>query len=117
MLPKGEMSADKFGDRCRKLCHRIIRKVQDEIQRIIDEKAKSRLLATFIHGLKGVVGQQTQYQMPGTMEQAVRLAVTDNAEKHKQMVGGLRKVFASRMEFDCYRFNQLRHYARDCQQE
>lgn len=43
------------------------------------------------------MGQQVQFQMPGMVEQTVRLVVTvENAEKHKQMVGSLRKVFASR---------------------
>jgi len=58
--------------------------------------------------------------MLSTMEQAVRLAVTiENAEKHKQMEGGLRKVFASKKEFKCYtrRCNQSGLYARDYQQE
>jgi hypothetical protein len=63
----------------------------------INEEAEHKLLAAYIHGLRGVVGQQVQFQMPGMMEQAVKLVVTvENAEKHKQMVGGLRKVFASR---------------------
>ena len=39
-------SAEEFGDRCRKLCQRTIRKVRDEeVQRIINEEAERRLLA------------------------------------------------------------------------
>ena len=100
-------SAEEFGDRCRKLCQCTIRKVQDEgIQRIINEEAERRLLAAYTHGLKGVVGEQVQFQMPSTMEQAVKLAVTvQNVEKHKQMVAGSRKVFANRKEIECYRCN------------
>jgi hypothetical protein len=65
-----------------------------------------------------VVGQQVQFQMPNTMEQAVTLAVTvENVEKHKQMAGGLRKVFANKKEVECYRCSQSGHYARDCQWE
>jgi len=114
-----EESAEEFGDRCRKLCQRTIRKVQDEeVQRIINEEAERRLLAAYIHGLRGVVGQQVQFQMPSTMEHAVKLAVTVvNVEKHKQMGQGSRKVFANKKDIDCYRCNQTGHYARDCQQE
>ena len=39
------------------------------------------------------MGQQVQFQMPNTMEQAVKLAITvENDEKQKQMVGGSKKV-------------------------
>jgi hypothetical protein len=55
-------------------------------QRIINEEAERRLLAAYIYGLKGIVGQQVQFQMPSTMEQAVRLAVTvENVERLRQM--------------------------------
>ena len=91
-------SAEEFGDQCRKLCQCTIRKVQDEeVQRIINEDAQRRLLAMYIHGLRGIVGQQVQFQMSSTMEQVVKVAVTlKNVDKHKQMVGGSRKVFANR---------------------
>jgi hypothetical protein len=56
--------------------------------------------------------------MPTTMEQTVKLAGTmENIEKHKQLVGGLRKVFANKKEVECYRCSQTGHYARDCQWE
>ena len=86
------------------MCKRAIRKVQDEgIQRIINEETERRPLAAYIHGLKGVVVQLVQFQMPSTMEQAVKLAVTvENAEEHKQMVAGSRKVFANRKETESY---------------
>ena len=76
-------SAEEFPDRCRKLCQCTIRKVQDqEVQRIINEEAERRLLTAYIHGLRGVVGQQVQFQMPSAVGQAVKLAVTvENAEK------------------------------------
>ena len=112
-------SAEEFGDRCRKLCQCTFRKVQDkEVQRIINEEAECRLLAAYIHALRGIVGQQVQFQMHSTMEEAVKLAVTvENVEKHKEMVGGSRKVFTNKEEIVCYTCNQSGHYARDCQQK
>jgi hypothetical protein len=60
--------AEEFSDSCRKMCLRIIRKVDGEqIQRIINEEAESKLLAAYVHGLRGMVGQQVQFQMPSTM--------------------------------------------------
>jgi hypothetical protein len=45
-------------------CQRTIRRVQDEeTQRIINEEAERRLLAAYIHGLNGIVGQQVQFQI------------------------------------------------------
>lgn len=110
--------AEEFSDRCRKMCQRTIRKTQDEdTQRIINEEAERRLLAAYINGLRGVVGQQVQFQMPTTMEQAVCLAVTvENTEKHKQMVGGSKRIFATRREIECFHCHKKGHYAKDCRQ-
>jgi hypothetical protein len=48
--------------------------------------------------------------MPTIMKQAVKLAVTvENVEKHKQMVGGSKKVFGNRKEIECYRCNEPGH--------
>jgi hypothetical protein len=70
----------------------------------VNEEAERRLLAAYIHGLRGTVGQQVQYQMPATMDQAVKLAVTvENAERHKQLAGGARRVFANKGAPKCYR--------------
>ena len=53
-------------------------------QRIINEEAERRLVAAYINGLFGLVGQQVRYRMPQTLEEAVRIAVTvNNAERLK----------------------------------
>jgi hypothetical protein len=52
-------SAEEFGDRCRKLCQRTIRKVQDqEVQKIISEEAERRLrrVYSWAQGNRGTAG-------------------------------------------------------------
>jgi hypothetical protein len=92
------------------MCLRTTRKVNDEeTQRIINEKAKRRLLAAYVHGLRGIVEQQVQFQMPNTMEQAVKLAVTvESVEKHKQLTEGAEKIFAARRDVECFRCTKIR---------
>jgi hypothetical protein len=110
---------EEFSDRCRKMCQRTIRRVHDEeTERVINEEAERRLLAPYIHGLMGVVGQQVQFQMPSTMEQAVRLDVTiESVEKHKQLTDGSRKIFAARRDAECYRCAKTGHFAKDSRQD
>jgi hypothetical protein len=40
------------------MCQRTIRKLNDEVTQRINEAAERTLLAAYIHGLRGVVGQQ-----------------------------------------------------------
>ena len=73
---KGE-SVEEFADRCRRLCQKTIRRVEDEaIQRIINEEAERRLVAAYINGLAGLVGQQVRFRTPSTLEEAVEVAIT-----------------------------------------
>jgi hypothetical protein len=107
---KGE-SAEVFGDRCRKLCQKTIRKVDNEAtQLILNEEAERRLVAAYINGLRGIAGQQVTFRMPATMDKAVRLAVTiENAEQQKTPE---RRVFTtSQTDITCY---QKGHMARQC---
>jgi hypothetical protein len=69
-------------DYVRKLCT-----VSDEAtQRIINEEAERRLVAAYINGLAGLVGQQVRFRMPSSLEEAVQVAITvSNAERVKQV--------------------------------
>jgi hypothetical protein len=107
-------SAEVFGDRCRKLCQKTIRKVDNEVTQIIlNEEAERRLVAAYINGLKGTVGQQVKFRMPVSTDEAVRLAITtENAEQQKTPE---RRVFtATHTEITCYQCNQKGHMARHC---
>jgi hypothetical protein len=50
-------------------------------QRITNEEAKRRLVAAYINGLAGSVGQQVRFRTPLTLEEAVQVALTVNNAK------------------------------------
>jgi hypothetical protein len=110
---RGE-SAEVFADRCRKLCQKTITRVENAVaQVILNEEAERRLVAAYISGLSGLVGQRVKFRMPATMDEAVQLAVViENAE---QQWPSDRRVFATALtDIACIRCNQKGHIARNC---
>jgi DNA-binding MurR/RpiR family transcriptional regulator len=113
---KGE-SVEEFADRCRKLCQKTVRIVEDgATQRVINEEAERRLVAAYINGLGGMVGRHIRYRMLQTLEEAVQIAVTvNNAEQSRAQDT---KVFSARRDstsqgITCYNCGKKGHYARD----
>jgi hypothetical protein len=75
------------------------RHVEDEAtQRIINE-AEKRLVAAYIYGLAGIIGQHVRFRMPHTVEVAVQVAVTvSNAERVR--APDTKRVFSAKRQFD-----------------
>lgn len=121
-------SPEAFADRCRKLCNATIRKTdKPETQRIVQEEADRRLIAAYISGLRGVVGQQLRYTLPKTMDEAVQLAMQIyNAEYAKGKADAhfpnkehreVKKVFSTvRREIICFRCRKVGHVESQCRQ-
>jgi hypothetical protein len=113
---RGE-SVREFADRCRRLCQKTIRNVADEAtQRMINEEAERRLVAAYINGLTGIVGQLVRFRMPHTLEEAVQVAVTvNNAERLRAKdTKGLSARRDSTCQGICYNCGKKGHYAMDC---
>jgi hypothetical protein len=115
---KGE-SVEEFADRCRLLCQRTVRCVDDDVmQRIINEEAERHLVAAYINGLAGIFGQQVRFRTPSTLEEAVEVAVTvSNAERMRTQ--DTKRVFSTKREnlsqgIICHNCGKKGHYARDC---
>jgi hypothetical protein len=67
------------------------------MQRILNEEAERRLVAAYINGLAGLVGQQVRFRMPSTLEEAVDVAVTvSNAERMRTQ--DTKRVFSTKRD-------------------
>jgi hypothetical protein len=89
---------EEFADRCMRLCQKAVRHVDDEAtQRIINEEAERRLVAAYINGSMGIVGQEVRFRMPQTLDEAVKVAVTvNNAERLR--APDTKRVFSARKD-------------------
>ena len=76
----------QFADRCRGLAQKIIRKVDDPVvQRVHNENAERMLLSSYVSGLTGAAGRQVRYSNPGTLEQALQIALSvQEAERQEK---------------------------------
>jgi len=79
------------------------------------------LVATYISGLGGIVGQQVRFRMPSSLDEAVQVAITvNNAEgtkqtdtkKSVQCEAGWRSPGIC--VFQCFNCGKRGHCARDC---
>jgi hypothetical protein len=110
---RGE-TAEMFADRCRKLGHQTIRRVDNEAaQAALNDDAERRLVAAYINGLRGVVGQQVKIRAPSNMDEAVRLAVT--VENAQQQWPSDRRVFATAFaDVECFNCHRKGHISKYC---
>ena len=87
-------SPEEFADRLRNLNERTVVKAEtNEARRVLHAEAERRLLAQFIAALSGLPGDQVRIQMPTSMEQAIRIAVTATQMAKAQ---GVREKVSSR---------------------
>jgi len=84
--------------RCRRLCQKTIRKVNDGMtQRVISEEAEQRLVAAYINGLGGIVGQQVRFRMPSSLDEAVQVVITVSNAKGTKLTD-TRRVFSAKWD-------------------
>jgi hypothetical protein len=84
---KREETPQEFADRCRALAQKTVKKVEDPIlQKVHYDQAERMLLAAYIAGLTGNPGQQVRFRMPGTIEEAVQIAMTVHESEREEKI-------------------------------
>jgi hypothetical protein len=72
-------SPQEFADRRRSLAYKTVPKVEDAVQQKWHYKQTEKmLLASFTSGLTGQAGKFTRFNLPGNMDQALKIATTVN---------------------------------------
>ena len=76
----------QFADRCGGLAQKIIRKLDDPVAQSVDNvNADLMLLSSFITGFIGAAGRQVRYSNPGTLQQALQIALSvQEAERQEK---------------------------------
>jgi hypothetical protein len=78
---RGE-SVAQFSERVRQLGALTVRQTGDPAtQKVVDEEAERRMLASFLHGLQGKPGEVTRFRFPTKWEDAVQWALLVEAEE------------------------------------
>jgi hypothetical protein len=112
---KGECPS-KFFYRCRALSLKTIRISRDAVeQRILEEEAESRLVTSFVQGLRGYAGRELRFRVPNTVDEALNIAmiIHNNEELERQEKN--REIFCAKTESErCYSCNQTGHRFNQC---
>lgn len=107
---RGE-SVAQFSERIRQLGALTVRQTGDEAaQKVVEEEAERRMLASFLHGLQGKPGEVTRFRFPTKWEDAVQWATLVEAEEASKPSESSASVF----QLTCWNCNREGHREVDC---
>jgi hypothetical protein len=103
-------------DSCRALSLKTIRTSREAAeQRILKEEAESRLLTSFIHGLRGYAGRELRFRVPNTVDEVLNIAMEIYNMEELERQEKNREIFWAKTESErCYRCNQTGHRFNQC---